>query len=229
MRMSATDASRRWSAIAGIAFFVLFIAGWMLSSLDAPESDAPIAEWADWLNDNRGASLIAAYLLVLAGLCLLVFGVGLALRIRAANGDGTLTVPTVLALSVMSACLLVAGGIAVNGPSILYLFDDNTPEPVDVTPILQMQNLGFGLGLVGAMLPAAGVIALATAALRSTIPSWFTVVGYVCAVLLLGAVMFIPMAALPIWVLIASILFLRREGSRREAALGSPEGTLLPS
>ena len=227
--MSSTDASRRWSAIAGIAFFVLFIAGWMLSSPDVPESDAPIAEWADWLDDKGAVSLIAAYLIVLAGLCLLVFGVGLALRIRAAKGEGTLTAPLVLGLSVMSAGLLVAGAIAVNSSPILYLFDDKAPEPVDVAAILQMQSLGFGLGLVGAMLPAAGVIAVATAALRGTVPSWFTVVGYVCAVLLLGAVLFIPMAALPIWVLIASILFLRREGSRREAALGSPEGTLLPS
>ena len=42
--MSATDAARRWSAIAGIAFFVLFIAGWMLSPASVPESDAPIAD-----------------------------------------------------------------------------------------------------------------------------------------------------------------------------------------
>lgn len=220
MRVSTTDASRRWSAIAGIAFFVLFIAGWMLSSPDVPESDAPIAEWADWLDDKGAVSLIAAYLLVLAALCLLVFGIGLALRIRAAKGDGTLTAPSVLGLSVMSACMLAAGGIAVNTSPILYLFDDNTPEPVDVAAILQMQSLGFGLGLVGAMLPAAGLIALATVALRNMTPGWFTVVGYVCAVLLLGAVVFIPMAALPIWVLIASILFLRRETSRPEAALG---------
>ena len=138
MRMSATDASRRWSAIAGIAFFVLFIAGWMLSSLDAPESDAPIAEWADWLDDKGAVSLIAAYLLLLAGLCLLVFGVGLALRIRAVKGDGTLTAPSVLGLSVMSAGVLAAGGIAVNSPPITYLFDNSAPEPVDVAAILQM-------------------------------------------------------------------------------------------
>jgi len=216
--MSTTGSARRWSAIAGIAFFVLFIAGWMLSSPDVPDADAPIAEWTDWLNDKGTVSLIAVYLLILAGLCLAVFGIGLALRIRASKGDGTLAAPMVMGLSVMTGGLIAAGGVAVNSPPILYLFEDKAPDPVDVAAIMQMQSLGYGLGLVGAMLAAAAVIAFASAALRGTMPSWFTVLGYVCAVALLAAIVFIPMVALPIWVLIASILSLRRDGSRPEQA-----------
>jgi hypothetical protein len=218
MPLSTTGSARRWTAIAGIAFFVLFIAGWLFSAPDVPDTDAPLADWTAWLNDKGRLSLFSAYLLVLAALCLVVFGIGVALRIRAAKGEGTLTAPMVLGLSAMTGVLIAAGGIALNSPPILYLFEDKAPDPVDVAAILQLQTVGYGLGLVGAMLAAASVIAAATVGLRGTVPGWFTVLGYVCAVLLLGSIIFLPMAALPIWVLIASILFLRGERSRPERA-----------
>lgn len=202
----------QWPAVAGIGFFVSFVAGQLLAAPGLPDSDAPLAEWADWVNDdgNGAVALLSAYLIVIASLTFVVFAVGVSRRIRAAQSAADSTTASLASgLAVMSAVLLTAGAVAVNSAPIQYLFDDKLPAPTEVAPIVLLQSVGYGLGLVGGLLAAAAFIAVSTWALRGSVPSWFTVVGYVCAVVLLGGVVFIPMVALPIWVLIASVLFLR--------------------
>jgi hypothetical protein len=229
MEPVAMGRARHLPAFAGIAFVVLFVAGWLLHAPDVPDSDAPVQEWADWLTDsgNGALALISAYLLVLSALCFVVFACGVVQRIRILHGQGSIVASSVFAFSVAFGVLLAAAGIAVNTGPLQYLFEDNMPDPIDVTVVLQLQSLGYGLGLVAAMLAAAAMIAIATTALRGTLPGWFTVVGYVCAVVLLVAVFFIPMLALPIWVLIASILFLRRPPARDvPAPTGEPVSSM---
>jgi hypothetical protein len=202
---------QRWPAIAGIVFVPLFVVGWLVSTGGVPDSDAPLADWVDWMTDSGSGAmaLLSAYLLILAAIAFVVFAAGLVRRIRDAQGDGSLTASIVLGLSILGSALLASGGIAVNTGPIQRLFDDSVPDPTDIQVFIQIQSLGFGLALVGSALSVAAIIAIASASLRATVPRWFTMIGYVAAVVMLGSVMFLPMVVFPVWVLIASILMLR--------------------
>ena len=65
------DRARDWSAVAGIAFALLFLAGNVVTP-GSPHYQAPLREWQDWATDpGTGRSyLLAVYLWVLAALAL---------------------------------------------------------------------------------------------------------------------------------------------------------------
>jgi predicted lipid-binding transport protein (Tim44 family) len=82
-----------------------------------------------------------------------------------------------------------------------------------------LQSLGYGSLLVWGGLAASAMVAtVSVAALREAVfPAWFGWLGALAAIVLLGAVIFFPMAALPIWVLIASVLLFRRSDAAEPA------------
>ena len=210
-----TSSARRawdWPAIAGIAFAPLFIVALGTSTPGVPETDAPIAEWVDWATDdgNGAIALLSVYLTVLAALAFVVFVTGLARRIRITQGEGGLAGGYVYGLGLLVAGLLVAAGVAWNNGPIQYLFEDKLPDPTDIQVFVQFQSFGYVLGFVGMGLVVAALIAITSASLRDSMPAWFTIVGYIAAVILLGAFIFVPLFAFPVWTLIAGILLLRR-------------------
>ena len=209
---SSTRRVRDWPAIAGIAFAPLFLASLGTSASGAPETDAPMAEWVDWATDdgNGTIALLSVYLTVLAALTFVVFVNGLARRISAARDEHGLAGSYVYGLGLMAAGFLAAAGVAWNNGPIPYIFDDKLPDPTDIHVFVQLQSLGYGLAFVGMAVAAAALIAVTSASLRDSMPAWFTNLGYVAAVALLGSVMFVPLLAFPLWTLIAGILLLRR-------------------
>jgi hypothetical protein len=212
----AMSDSTRWPAIAGILFVPLFIAGMLLHAPGIPDSDEPIEKWVKWVNDGgkQAAALISAYLLVLAAIAFIVFALGLVRRIRDGGTERNVAAGAVLGLGVLGSVLLIVGGVALNASLVIYLFDDKAPDPTDIVVFLQAMSIGYGTILVGAAIAFAGTIAIATAALRPVTPTWFTVAGYIAAVLLLASVLFIPIVLLPLWVLGASIFMLRSATTR---------------
>jgi hypothetical protein len=79
--------------------------------------------------------------------------------------------------------------------------------------------------LVAGALSAGLFIGIAAYEARKSgiLPGWLTVAGYVVAVLQLAGALFLPFALFPLWVLIASIVLVRRGGKVVE--LGEPIGT----
>jgi hypothetical protein len=61
------------------------------------------------------------------------------------------------------------------------------------------------------------------------LPRWFAWLGFVCAVVLLFGVVFIPMVALPIWLLAGSFILFRLPSIEAEpaVALPTPSGPLM--
>ncbi|HJQ42020.1 MAG TPA: hypothetical protein VJ831_02950 [Jatrophihabitantaceae bacterium] len=202
--MSARRLATGW---AGVAFFVLFPLGTIFSSnsLEADDSDK---KWQDWFADsgNRTGNIIGIYALVLASIAFIVFASGLLERFRTTEGP---SLPHRIAATTgtVFAVLTVVGAIQLGGVSGNISFGD-TPVPKDAD--IMRQTLGYGtLAVGGALMAAAFMIAVALQA-RATFPQWLIVLTYVFAVILLGAVFFLPLAALPIWVLIVSIVVLTR-------------------
>ena len=65
------------------------------------------------------------------------------------------------------------------------------------------------------------------------LPGWLTIAGYVVAVLQLAAALFLPFALFPLWVLVVSIVLLRRTACRcrrtgNDRGLGSSTRTIGP-
>lgn len=214
-----TSPSRPWTKLApwaGIAFFVFFPVGVLFSgtSLDSDDSDA---KWRNWFDDkgHRVGMIIGIYILIVAAILFIVFAAGLLERFRTSGGPSiphrvAATTGTVFAgLTMIAAIQLggVAGNISFGGTDV--------PRDADI----MRQTLGYGTVLVAGGITAAAFIAATTALARAAgvFAQWLVVVSYIAAVLLLVAGLFLPMAALPIWVLIVSIVLLRKS-----AAAGAP-------
>lgn len=208
-RPATAGTSRAYTAWAGIAFFVLFPVGFIFSSNDLDNSDSD-KKWHDWFADsgNRTANIIGIYLLVIAALLFVVFAAGLTERLRA-TAEATVAHRVATMSAAIFAVVTMIAAIQMGGISGNISFGD-TPVPKD-TDIMR-QSLGYGtLALAGALTALVFILAVAALAKSSGLfPNWLVIVSYVAAVLLLGAVVFFPLAALPIWVLIVSIVLLRR-------------------
>jgi hypothetical protein len=200
----------------GFAFVVLFVAAWFTQGSGIPESDAPVSEWGDWITkDSTGATaIVSVYLFVLAALAFGVFTYGLSTRVRAARLDRPSAAGGTLALGTAIAVLIATAGVAMNAGPAQYAMDSALAPPTDIASIVMISSIGYGLGLVAAMLAMAAFIALVTFALRAGSDTWFVVVSWACAIALLGAVIFLPMIAVPIWVISASLALRRRPTTR---------------
>lgn len=205
---AATSRSRiGW---AGIIFSVLFVVGFAMAA-GQPDNDAVDQAWVDWYADdaNLQRTLVGAYLLIAAGFAFLVFAAGLLERVggsreqspvlhRVSWGVGLLASGFLMVAALQFAG--IAGNITFGGAADVKNAD------------LVRQNLGVAtVLLVGAMAAAVFIACVATLARRSGLfgaaMTWFS---YLVAVLLVLAVAFIPILALPIWALVAGIALLRK-------------------
>jgi len=198
----------RLAAWAGVAFFVLFPVGVLFSSNDLDGSDSD-AKWHDWFADSghRTNNIIGIYALVIAAILFVVFAAGLLERLRV--GDAPSMLHRVAAgTGILFAGLTMVAAIQLGGISGNIAFGDN-PVPKDAD--IMRQTLGYGtLAVAGALTALAFIVVITPLAQAAGLfPRWLVIVSYIAAVLLLGAAVFLPLAALPIWVLIVSIVLMR--------------------
>lgn len=210
---AGTVGHRRFDRIGtwmGIVFVVLFVAGFMVFS--TPNSGKDTAKWQRWWTDSghRVSAVIGAYLMVLAVLAFVWFMSSL--RDRFADGGG----PMVTFGGLFVAMVLISALIraAIPGAKIF----GNTPVPGGDFA-RQFDQVGFALLLVAGALSAGAFTAFASYAAHrdAVLPNWLTIAGYVVAVLQLAAGIFFPFVLFVLWVLVVSIVLLRR-GATAEAS-----------
>lgn len=202
--------STRTASVAGISFVVVYIAAWLVSR--SPDSNDPSATIARYYldKDNRVMEIVSAYLFVVAGLFFLCFMAGLRGRLRSAEGGDATATSIAFGSAIVFAGLLVAGAMSLAAvPAGMSFGGTNPPSGGDVINFLQ--SAGYGMILVGGMLFAAVTIAATSiVSLRTSVfPRWTAWLGFLCAVALLFAVVWLPQIALLIWVLVISIVSLR--------------------
>jgi hypothetical protein len=203
-------ATSRVAPFAGIAFVVLFVVAWFISqSPDSDDSSATIAAfYAD--EDKRVLMIVSAYLFIVAGLLFLWFLAGLRGRLRAAEGgDGTLSA-FAFAAGIIFVGLLIAGALMLASVPAGISFG-GADNPTNGETVNFIQSAGFGMILVGGMLSAAAmIVATSLLTLRTQVlPSWSAWLGFLAALALLFAVIWIPQIALVVWVIAISIVLLR--------------------
>ena len=199
----------------GVAFAVLFVAGFLVFPTPSDEKDT--AKWARWWTDSghRAGAIVGAYLMVLGLLAFVWFMWGLNQRFRD-RGGMMITFGTMFATLALVSALVRA---AIPGGKV---FGD-TPLPPGADLARQFDNVGFAVLLVAGALSAGAFTATASYLARrdAVLPGWLTIAGYVVAVAMLAAGFFLPFVLFPLWVLVASIVLLRRLG-RSE---GEPSAT----
>jgi hypothetical protein len=215
-------AESRWGrlgAVSGIVFAVLFTLGVMLPDLPGnSEADGVAIEEFYAESGDRVMVIVGMYMLMLAGIAFLGFVVNLYRGLRQAEGDKGVLATLALAAGVLfvatlysssSAWAAVPGGIEFGGAA----------QPTsDVS--LWLAQLGYVDLLIHGMFAAIVVIVTTSlVALRTAVlPRWLAWTGFGCAALLVFALVYIPMIALPIWAIATSVAMLRRPVLRTERA-----------
>ena len=146
--------SNRVGAWMGIAFVVVFVAGFM--AFPTPSDNKDTAAWARWWTDSghRVSAVIAAYLMVLGLLAFVWFMWSLNQRLRDHSGMMITYGSLFVALALVSALVRAAipGGKQFG----------STPVPAGADFSRQFDNIGFGVLLVAGALAAGAFTATAS-------------------------------------------------------------------
>jgi hypothetical protein len=206
----------RWSraaAVAGLVYVVLFVAGFLVGGT-TPDYDEADRAWVEWFEDDgqRTRQVVGAFLSVAAALVFLVFLGGLWRRLRRLAPEAQLLPTIAFGAGLVFAAVSIVSHIAFATVSAAITFSgEDFPVP-DADVLRTMEQLGVGLGLLGAGWSAAVLVFTAALAARRTaaLPSWLAIAGIVVGVLLLLSVFFLPLLLLLLWVLAVSIVMLRQ-------------------
>ena len=217
-----------WTPIAGLLAAVTFVVGLILVANSPNDSDTG-AQVVSWYADHghRVSSVIGAFVLAFCGLFFLWFAAGLRQRLRAAEGPGGRLADVAMGGALLFVGALWAGAAALAAIPAAQVFGS--------TPHLQTADLGRFLPAIGyvaillfgafgaiAMIDSTAIVIMRTGAL----PKWLAWLGFVAAVVLLFGVLFLPMIALPIWLIAASVVLFRLPslGAEPVAVVPTPLG-----
>jgi hypothetical protein len=201
-------------AVAGVLFVVLLVVGSGLVLGDLPEDDATAQELTDFWSDsgNQVSVIVGTYLLIVGALAFLAFMATVRSRLMAAAGDGG-DVLTAVAFSsgVVFTAMLIAAAGAFGLIGATQKFGTDFPLPGEDT-LRIVPTFGYLFLLVGGALATSLAIASTSWAILRTgaFARWLAWLGFLAAIVVLFAVVFLPLIALPIWVLAASFELWRR-------------------
>lgn len=165
---------QRLLALAGIAFAVLFLAGFLISGSDAPDYTASDQVWSTWAGDSETRSRIGAFLTLLASLVFLPF-TG-ALRSMFEGADTRVRGPVQLARVAFAGALIGVTGITM----AVIMIAGATAEGAEADPVVSKAVASATVGpfLVGAMGFAASLTATGLLILRSHVfARWIAIVA----------------------------------------------------
>ncbi len=198
--------------IAGIFFAVLFVAGVFVQSTP---NENTAAGWSATFSSSgdRATFIIGGYLWIIAALALLVMVAAEWKRYGSYEGvSGVCASVAGMCTVAFSATLLVGATLtaAVAGNKAF----GGMPIPESGEIVMQLTNTGAAIVLLGGGLAATlGLAAVSMLIIRERGPRWLAILGLIAAIACVFSVTALPIVALPIWVLIASITLLMHRAS----------------
>jgi hypothetical protein len=201
--------SMRLGGICAVLFVICMVVGITLG-FDQPDNDAPDQEWIDYVSDDGKlvANIIGGYLMVIAGILFLAFLVAMYQCLRSADsGDGSVPL-LMLVTGIGWAVALMAGSIMIEAIPGGIKLGSATPATPEVARWLP--QVGFGVMLVaGGLCAALSSAVMSTLILRTGIlPQWLGYFGFLAALAMVFAAIFLPMIIFGLWMLVMGIVLM---------------------
>jgi hypothetical protein len=209
---------RRVAPYSGIAFVVFFIASVVVSNVpkDTASDHAWLAAYAT--HAKQAGHLATGVLLVLAALSLMTLLTHLWTQVAEARDPRAASPLPVVAAGVSAACIAVGGVLmaVASGSALLG------SQPIPGADVLRLGNdAGFAMVSVAGMLAAALSIGCLSVQARAAgiFGTRFTRFSVAVAIVLLASVAFLPIVALLVWLVAATVTLTRRAPSTTAAGL----------
>ena len=165
---------QRLLSLSGVAFAVLFLAGFLISGSDAPDYTASDQVWSTWAADSEVRSRIGAFLTLLATFAFLPFTA--VIRSMFEGADTRVRGPVQLARVAFAGALVGVTGITM----AIIMIAGATAEGAEADPVVSKAVASATVGpfLVGAMGFAASLTATGLLILRSHVfARWIAIVA----------------------------------------------------
>jgi uncharacterized membrane protein YhaH (DUF805 family) len=200
-------------------FAILFAIGIFLLS-DSPDSDGPNEDYTKYVNDsgNLVENIIGAYIVVIAALVFLIFLAAIYRRLRSAEGEDGLWSLVVLVSGTIFVAMAMAGTILIVAIAGAIKFG-STPEPPPEFA-RYLPQAGFGLLLLAGGLAAALMTAVISGLIvqTRTLPVWVGYTGFLAALAMVFAVIFVPAILFVLWMLALGIAMMMTSEPQRASA-----------
>ena len=199
----------RWVPLAGIGAVVLWVTGIVVDPGTPDLFEATGDEWLTFVNGNEGGIFAMRSLLLLGDFLFIVFLGTLRTSLFAAEGGARQWTALSFGSGIATAVMLIASST----PVLAAAAAAESLEPAAAQTLGVVEYAFFvGAEFTGAVLLfASGLLAIRTPVL----PAWLGWASLVLALLMLivvGPIGFIAIVVgLPLWVLVVSILLLRRQ------------------
>lgn len=201
----------RMPALAGIVFAAAFVAGFLIVGNAFGNFGDPDATFAEYYAGDHEAEIIAGYLLVIAAIAFVCFVAGIAAPAAADRATATTAMIAIASSAIFAALVSAAAAAAVTIPASRFfggIFDDDGQL---VSEVAALPQLAYVLLFMPGILFASVTLVCTSLVMRAgDFPRWMSSSGFAAAAVLLLAVFFMPVAALPLWVLAVSIGMLVR-------------------
>jgi hypothetical protein len=192
--------------ISAIASAVLFSIGYLIVIVLPGGGTTVDQEFIDYYVDNEGFSVpfLLSLALLAAGWALIWFFTELRSRLP----DIALT-RVAYGVALVGVAGLVAGGVIMFAPAAVQMHGG--AEFVGPPVAHGFAQAGLGVMLALGMYSLALAVGLFSFALRraAVVPSWLSIAGIVVAVLMVGAIVWLPGYLLPIWVVAVGLVGVR--------------------
>lgn len=216
----------RWVGVSGLALVALLILSWQVASgggLGAPEADKSDATILGWYTDsgNQVRYVLGAMIGGAAVIAFLVFLVGLRGMLEAAGASGTLVELAYVGGLVVATLAFVQVAVGSSIAATFSFSDTFELDPDTARIVLMIGNIWLPTisGIPGALF--LGAASLASRRTRS-LPGWVTWTGFVLAPLSVLPAFGANAYAAVLWVLLASVVLVRRGGAKPAPRIGPP-------
>lgn len=193
-----------FSPFTGVIFVGLFIAVFALIGEGQDATEKTAEEIVDYYQDNETKEFIASICIGIASVFILFFGGWLRRLLRDAEAPGG-----ILSAVAFGGAIVFAAGGAVGGSIHLALAD--LADDIDPIALQAINGIDYDLFMLfpvglGTMTIAAGISAVRHGAL----PKWLGWLGIIGGLLFFGPGFFVALIAVPLWILIVSIIGIMR-------------------
>ena len=201
-------------AVGGMGFAVFTAIGIFMLLPGVAGGDTTNTEAVAWAGTSahRIRAIAGAYLMCGGAMAMIVFLVGMCGRLRAAGAAPVLVEAARLTGVVFVVCQVVSA-MAMAG--VAYAVSSgNEPPPID-PGAARITTIGLAIWLIPGMISAAvlaGTTGIATLATKS-FPTWVGLTALLLALVLLGAITFLPALLLLLWVFAVALAALFHRSS----------------